>query len=222
MAVSRSPGKPRLLDLFSGAGGAAMGYSRAGFDVVGVDIQRQPRYCGIEFVCADALDVLGTSFMDSFDAIHASPPCQAYSTATRDHSKHPDLYEPVRDLLEASGLPWVIENVPQAPYRTAVTLCGSMFGLKVRRHRIFESSFPIEVPACDHQGQGQPWGVYGDGGGTSVARVGGGSRGRKAKQSDWAELMEMPWATPQEIKEAIPPRYTQYVGTQLMAHLIPK
>ena len=114
--------KPRLLDLFSGAGGAAMGYHRAGFEVVGVDIKPQPHY-PFEFHQADAL----TFPLDGFDAIHASPPCQAYSTMTRKPSDHPDLYAPTRSRLVATGLPYVIENVIGAPYTHGFVLCGSMF-----------------------------------------------------------------------------------------------
>lgn len=211
--------RPRLLDLFCGAGGAAWGYHLAGFDVVGVDSRPQPNYpfC---FVQADALAMLeGSTLLGHFEAVHASPPCQAYSTATRNHSKHPDLYVPTRDLLEATGLQWVMENVPGAPYRSAVTLCGSMFGLRVRRHRIFEASFTIPQPACRHKEQGTPLGVYGDGGGTAAARVGGGSRGVKARQGDFGTLMEMEWAKPQEIVQAIPPAYTKHVGRSLMEAL---
>lgn len=203
--------RPRLLDLFCGAGGAAMGYHRAGFEVVGVDLNPQPRY-PFEFHQADAL----TFDIDGFDVIHASPPCQRYSTATAHPERHPDLLGQVRDRLAASGVPWIIENVPGAPIRRDITLCGSMFGLLVRRHRHFESNVPLTALDCDHRTQGQPWGVYGDGGGTEIARVGGGSRGRKASQSRWGELMGMPWATPQEIKEAIPPAYAEYIGRQLV------
>src|SRR5262252_358856 len=153
--------RPRLLDLFCGAGGAAMGYWRAGFDVTGVDVVPQPSY-PFTFVQADALAYP----LDGFDAVHASPPCQAYSVATGNARRgdHVDLYEPVRRRLEASGLPWVIENVIGAPYRQGVVLCGSMFGLRVRRHRNFEASFLMLAPACDHATQGRPLGVYGAGG----------------------------------------------------------
>jgi hypothetical protein len=118
--------RPRLLDLFCGAGGAAVGYHRAGFDVVGVDINPQPRY-PFEFHQADAM----TFPLDGFDAIHASPPCQAYSHGTPPdkRSNHPDLLDATRDRLNAAGLPWVIENVPRAPLRSPVILCGSQFDL---------------------------------------------------------------------------------------------
>ena len=201
-----------------------MGYYRAGFDVVGVDINPQPNY-PFEFHQRDALEFvrrfeetwLGTRA--EFDAIHASPPCQAYSTITPDRSKHPDLVAPVRELLQATGLPYIIENVVGAPLQTGFVLCGSMFGLKVRRHRLFESNRLIMPPVCDHASQGEPVGVYGRGGGTSVTRPNGTSRGVKAKPSEFADLMGMPWATPKEIVQAIPPAYTEFIGTQLMANL---
>jgi DNA (cytosine-5)-methyltransferase 1 len=216
--------RPRILDLFCGAGGAAMGYHRAGFDVVGVDIAYQPNY-PFGFIQVDALDVRhdGDCFSEfgPFDAIHASPPCQAYSTITPADARdnHPDLVVPVRELLQATGLPYVIENVVGAPLQTGFVLCGSMFGLKVRRHRLFESNRLIMPPVCDHASQGEPVGVYGDGGGTSVTRPNGTSRGVKAKPSEFADLMGMPWATPKEIVQAIPPAYTEFIGTQLMANL---
>ena len=213
--------RPRLLDLFCGAGGAAMGYHRAGFDVIGVDINPQPRY-PFEFHQEDAFDYLaratlgGTSTMaDLFDAIHASPPCPAYSVATPGHRRdgHLDLYEAIRDRLIDIGLPWVIENVIGAPYRSGVILCGSMFGLRVRRHRMFESSELIFPPTpCDHRAQGQVLGVYGDGGGGKFV----GHNGTKAHRHQFGELMGMPWAHPREIVLAIPPAYTEHIGRQLI------
>src|SRR5574337_20985 len=127
--------KPRLLDLFCCAGGCAMGYHRAGFDVVGVDINPQQRY-PFEFHQADAM----TFDLSGFDAIHASPPCQAYTVlgGREDLSHYPDLVDAVRERLQASGKPWIIENVPGAPLRDPITLCGAMFGLRRYRHRLFE------------------------------------------------------------------------------------
>src|SRR5262245_32328515 len=144
--------RPRLLDLFCGAGGAAVGYDRAGFQVVGVDIAPQPNY-PFTFGEADALEYLKWIVLPSlgarkFAAIHASPPCQRWSTKTRNPERHPDLIEPVRVLLESTGLPYVIENVPDAPLRDPVQLCGSSFGLGVQRHRSFETNFPLLVPDC--------------------------------------------------------------------------
>jgi DNA (cytosine-5)-methyltransferase 1 len=204
----------RLLDLFCGAGGAAMGYHRAGFDVVGVDIAPQPHY-PFEFHQGDAM----TWPLDGFDAIHASPPCQAYSTATRDPGRHPDLYELTRARLTRAGVPWVIENVMGAPYRQGVILCGSMFGLRVRRHRCFESSQLLMPPCgCRHAEQGVPLGVYGHGGGGKSTRPSGGG-GTKAKPRDFGALMQMEWATRQEIVLAVPPAYTEHIGAQLLDHL---
>jgi DNA (cytosine-5)-methyltransferase 1 len=211
--------RPRLLDLFCGAGGAAMGYHRAGFDVVGVDIKPQPNY-PFEFHHADALAVTGDfawiDFLLAFDAIHASPPCQAYSVATPAYARdgHPDLVAATRELLEATGLPYVIENVPGAPLDNPVILCGSSLGLRVRRHRLFETNWPLMVPPCMHAHQGQPVGVYGGGTGK------GQKRGRKAMSSAEAiAVMEMPWASRNEAVQAIPPAYTELVGAQLLAHI---
>lgn len=206
-------GRPRMLDLFCGAGGAAAGYHRAGFDVVGVDIAPQPHY-PFQFWRGDALGFMWETGI-KFDAIHASPPCQAYSTLNaRQNKTYPDTYKRVRDALETTGLPWVIENVIGAPYRSGVVLCGSMFGLKVRRHRNFESSLVLYPPGpCEHKRQGRPLGVYGDGGGGQM------TRGFKAHKKDWADLMGMPWATPKEIGQAVPPVYTEWVGSQLLAAL---
>lgn len=135
--------KPRLLDLFCGAGGCAKGYQRAGFHVTGVDIKPQPRYCGDEFHQADALEYLAAHGRE-FDAIHASPPCQRYTmaqNAAKNADAHPDLVDPVRDLLLSTRKPWIIENVVGAPLKNPAVLCGLSFGLKVRRHRLFETSF---------------------------------------------------------------------------------
>src|SRR5690348_13600467 len=145
--------RPKLLDLFCGAGGAAMGYHRAGFDVVGVDIKPQPRY-PFEFHQGDALDPTYRDpwfepwWIDTFNAIHASPPCQAYTKARKLQGKeHPDLIGPTRELLKATGLPYVIENVPGAPLVDPVVLEGQMFeGLATQRARWFETNWPLEVP----------------------------------------------------------------------------
>jgi DNA (cytosine-5)-methyltransferase 1 len=149
--------RPRLLDLFSGAGGCSTGYHRAGFEVVGVDSRPQPRY-PFTFVQADAL----TFPLAGFDAIHASPPCQDYSRAMRGlvrEGRYPRLINAMRDRLEGSGGPWIIETVPGAPLPVqtdlfgahGIELCGTMFGLKVQRHRLFEASFPLAAPrGCNH------------------------------------------------------------------------
>jgi DNA (cytosine-5)-methyltransferase 1 len=118
------------------------------------------------------------------------------------------------------GLPYVIENVQGAPMLTSFVLCGSMFGLRVRRHRLFETSFLVMPPRCDHKGQGEPVGVYGMGG-AFRERPSGGSRGNKAAPAQYAELMEMPWAEPSEIRLAVPPAYTEFIGRQLLEVLTP-
>jgi DNA (cytosine-5)-methyltransferase 1 len=144
---------PRILDLFCGAGGAAAGYASAGWEVHGVDIAPQPHY-PYAFTRGDALSYLDENG-HRYDAVHASPPCQHYSKATRRWAgapaSHPDLVSAVRERLRDLGLPYIIENVTHAPLVSPVVLCGSMFGLGVRRHRLFEASFPVpSPPACDH------------------------------------------------------------------------
>jgi DNA (cytosine-5)-methyltransferase 1 len=143
--------RPKLLDLFCGAGGCSVGYARAGFDVVGVDNMPHPDYPFPMFV-ADAIEFIEDGWIEAgnFDAVHASPPCPRYSVATPSaaRDKHPDLVAPVRELLRATGLPYVIENVPGAPLDTPILLCGSMFDLGVRRHRLFETNAPALQPEC--------------------------------------------------------------------------
>jgi hypothetical protein len=186
-----------MLDLFAGAGGAARGYQQAGFDVVGVDIEPQPHY-PFEFHQADAMEYP----LDGFDAVHASPPCQRYirSGLTAKDGRHPDLLPPIRERLQASGLPWVIENVPGAPMRPDVVLCGSMFGLEVRRHRWFESNVDLFalLPPCCHD---RPVaGVYGNPHG-----AGGAAPGMlPGDLATWSRAMD------------IPPAYTEWVGHQLI------
>jgi DNA (cytosine-5)-methyltransferase 1 len=196
-----------------------MGYHRAGFDVVGVDIKPQPNY-PFEFVQADALEYCDPQHVHMmYDAIHASPPCQAYTTIgkwvgkkTHNLRDHPDLYGPTREMLHASGLPWVIENVIGAPYTHGVTLCGSMFDLPMRRHRNFETSFLIFQPSHRHNGQ-KIYAFYGHGG----RKVLGGQERPPSREGP--ALFGMPWAKWDEIVQAIPPAYTQFIGEQLLAHL---
>ena len=222
--------RPRLLDLFCGAGGAAMGYHRAGFDVVGVDNRPQPNY-PFEFHQGDALEFLETQSMEAwrFDVIHASPPCQAYTGLSTKDGRHPALIEPVRELLDDTGPPWVIENVEGAPLRASMKLCGSMFGLKVRRHRLFEFGGGFQlldlVPPCDHGSQGEIRGYYGRNYGPAlVSKDAIQRRGRKplfrgtVTQAD--EDMGIDWMTEwDEIRESIPPAYTEFIGAQLLQHL---
>ena len=219
---------PRLLDLYCGAGGAGAGYARAGFDVVGVDIAPQPRY-PFEFHEADALGVLRCILerrYDEYDAIHASPPCQthvkglgAVNRALGRENTHVDLIAATRELLQAIGLPYVIENVVGAPLHNPVRLCGSSFGLEVRRHRLFECSFPLLVPPCNHSWQnGDYWTSWRPNGETrrsKVVQVYGHAGGR----SEWPAAMGIDWMTDEELVEAIPPAYTEYLGAQLLQHV---
>ena len=210
--------KPRLLDLFCGAGGAAMGYHLAGFEVVGVDLNPQPRY-PFEFHQADAL----TFPLDGYDVIHASPPCQAYSTlATLTDKTYPDLYVPIRDRLIAASRPWIIENVIGAPYRSGFVLCGSSFGLRIRRHRNFETStLVMNPPRCDHAWQNDK--IYPAlngqdrkrGGRSGIVGVYG--NGGDERADLWPEAMGIDWMTRKELTQAIPPAYTEWIGSQLLA-----
>lgn len=217
---------PKLLDLFCGAGGAAMGYHRAGFEVVGVDIQPQPNY-PFEFIQADVFDFLndasdpdlcpgheGGHCLNEFDVIHASPPCQRYSVASSNKADYPDLYEPIRTRLSFLTTPWVIENVIGAPYASGFVLCGSMFNLPVRRHRNFETSWlHLMGLRCDHANQGRAITITGHGGGVES------KHSKKGIRAEWPEYMGMLWATPKECTQAIPPAYTEYIGRELLCLL---
>ena len=210
--------KPRLLDLFCGAGGCTKGYQRAGFEVVGVDLAAQPNYCGEVFHRGDALEI-GQRLLDSedFDAIHASPPCPAYSRASHYHgvqANHPDLVGPTRDLLNQTGLPWVIENVPGSPVRRDLVLCGEMFGLRVHRHRYFETEgfFAMQPPHGRHTLKGADHNCHIEEG---VARL---VAGNYANHEDAADAMGIDWKiSRRELANAIPPAYTEHIGGYLMA-----
>ena len=218
-------GKPRLLDLFCGAGGAAVGYDRAGFDVVGVDIKPQPNY-PFTFFKADALSILTRLIWGRDDlgpdAIHASPPCQAFVgwqniAALRGRpNEHPNHIPAVRDLLKLTGLPYVIENIVGAPLQDAVTLCGSMFGLNVQRHRLFESNVLLLRPtACGHTGD--ELGVYGKLDGRRLFTRKDGSEQRNPKDlKEASKAMGIDWMDWDELREAIPPAYTEFIGRQLI------
>lgn len=209
--------RPRLLDLFCCEGGAAVGYERAGFEVVGVDILPQPLY-PFEFHQGDALKFV-LEHGHEFDAVHASPPCHFHSTITPDKSKHVDLIPQTREALVALDLPYIIENVEGAKRSLIdpVTLCGSSFGLKVRRHRLFESNIWLSPLTCDHGAQGTPVGVYGALRDGVWARPNGTSRGVKARTVEEArEVMGMPWASWHGTTQAIPPAYTEWLGSQLL------
>jgi DNA (cytosine-5)-methyltransferase 1 len=218
--------RPLILDLFSGAGGAAKGYHNAGFDVIGVDIEPQPRYPYM-FIQADALGYLAEHF--GFDAIHASPPCQAYSTTASLHdNEYPRLIAPVRELLVESGLPYIIENVAGArsELREPIQLCGSSFGLGVWRHRLFEvHGFEVGmVPPCAHHEAPEPIDVTGTGGprrsGSGRRPDGTGGNSRKPENLAHArEVMGIDYMTRQELSEAVPPAYTEWIGSRLMEAL---
>lgn len=209
----------RCLDLFCGAGGAAMGYHRAGFEVVGWDIEHHPDY-PFEHHVGDALDVLAdVDYVRSFDLVHASPPCQAYTNAAKIMRRsHPDLVGPVREHLMAADVPYVIENVPGAPLVNPVTLCGAMFpGLRTYRHRLFESSIPIVAPGHPQHTapitkmgrppqEGEFMHVVGNFSGVNAAR----------------EAMGISWMTRDDLREAIPPAYTEHIGRQVAEHLEPR
>jgi DNA (cytosine-5)-methyltransferase 1 len=212
------PARPRLLDLFCGAGGAAVGYHRAGFDVVGVDIDPQPHY-PFEFHQADALEYP----LDGFDAIHASPPCQAYSTmGNRARLPSPALIETILERFAELSTPWIIENVAGAKQHmpNAFVLTGGMFGLGVHRPRLFMSNVLIlanaPVPPPPHG-----VGVYGrapDGRRLFNRKPNGTYRAPRSLE-EAQTAMGMNWADWHGTKEAIPPAYTEHIGAQLHAHL---
>lgn len=204
--------RPKALDLCCCAGGASMGLWRAGYDVVGVDIEPQPHY-PFMFIQADALEVQ----FRGFDFIWASPPCQAHSLARRiRNNDHPDIIAPIRARLRASGVPWCIENVVGAPLIDPIELCGAMFGLKVYRHRLFECSFPIEAPL--HPEHTAPLRKMGrkPAPGDFMHVVGNFSGVEQAK-----EAMGINWMVRDELREAIPPAMSEYIGRTALALSLP-
>ena len=206
----------KLLDLFCGAGGASAGYAATGFEVHGVDLKHGKRY-PYTYVRADVIDVLrDKNYLDQFDVIHASPPCQTHSitqhlrNAQGKTTSKLDLIPETRAALIESGKPYIIENVPGSPLINPIQLCGSSFGLKVRRHRLFESNMALVGSICDHKSQGRPIGVYGSlndeipKGGKTAATI-----------DEARNAMGISWAIWTELVEAIPPAYTKYLGGQL-------
>ena len=207
--------KPRLLDLFCGAGGAGMGYHRAGFEVVGVDINPQPRY-PFEFHQADALEFP----LDGFDVIHASPPCQAFTALSNRWrgaggvaDAHEDLIAPTRDRLQ--GRRYVIENVHGAPLLCPIVLTGEMFGLRVYRPRLFEC-VPFMLAPDKPPRQRDPVAVYGKPDGRLLWRRKDGTEQHASDLETGSAAMGIDWMEWDELKESIPPAYTEYIGRQLL------
>ena len=211
----------KLLDLYCKAGGASRGYQLAGFEVVGVDIKKQKRY-PYEFIQADCLELMkDMEFLRSFDVITASPPCQTHSitqhlrNAQGKSTDKIDLIPQTREALVASGKPYVIENVPGSPLINPIRMCGSSFGLKVRRHRLFESNIQLTSSICNHKEQGKPVGIYGS------MRDEIPKGGHTAKSIEQArEAMGIDWMIWGELVEAIPPIYTQTIGKQILSVIV--
>jgi DNA (cytosine-5)-methyltransferase 1 len=209
--VQAAQRKPLLLDLCCKQGGAGMGYYQAGFDVLGVDIEPQPRY-PFPMVQADALEFLTFARLSSIDAIHASPPCKSFTRTGWSyrfgyHERHADILTPMRQLLKTTGKPWVIENVPGAPMRPDLELCGCMFELgELERKRWFEFWRPVfELrPPCHHI---EP--IVSPRGNTHY----------KGEADDWARAMSISWMNASGLSQAIPPAYTEHVGRHLLAAL---
>ena len=229
-----------ILDLYCCAGGAATGYYRAGFDVLGVDISPQPNY-PFRFIQADAIEFLERMVAGGtwewigpglFAAAHASPPCQAFlnlgavNRALGRPYEHDDLIAATRDLLEALStewdIPYVIENVPdaRAKLRDPVRVCGTHFGLPLRRHRLFESNVPLVGTPCAHDRFTEPrywtgWRPKGEKRLSTVVQVYGNAGGKH----EWPVAMGIDWMTNDEMAEAVPPAYTEHIGQQLLAQV---
>jgi len=218
--------RPRLLDLFCGGGGCSVGYSRAGFEVIGVDLRPMPNF-PFEFHQSDALEFLAQHGHE-FDAIHASPPCQRHSAMSACRpglaDEYPDLIAPTRHLLDLAGLPYVIENVAGAPLASGddlfgshgVELCGVMFSLPLYRHRLFETSFPITQPS--HPNHAIPASKAGHWRPGTVISVSGNCSPIALARA----AMGIDWMTRDELGESIPPAYTEHIGHQLLAHITRK
>ena len=220
----------RILDLFCGAGGAGMGYHLAFPDaeIVGVDINPQPNY-PFTFMQADAMALRVSrdgewyglpgrpQTLGHFDFVHASPPCQDHSALRTMHEGHGNgwMLAATIDRLAQSGASWVVENVEGATRSmpSAFRLCGSSFGLEVRRHRLFAASFPVLAVPCAHYAQPEPIDVTGTGGPTPGRQRTGGGVSRKPRNLDHARAaMGIDWMSRREISQAIPPAYTRYIG----------
>lgn len=209
----------RVLDLYCGAGGASAGYAQAGLEVVGVDIKPQKRY-PFEFIQSDAIEYL-TKHGHEYDLVHTSPPCQVHSKMTKQHGEndHAELIHPTRNILLQIGVPYVIENVEGAPLLNPTLLCGDMFALgcrydgtfrRLRRHRLFETTFPVEqMPHYKHVGLAV--GVYGQPGGSSKR-----DGLRFPDTAGWREAMQIDWMTADQMAQAIPPAYTKFIGEEFL------
>ena len=222
--------KSLLYDVCCGAGGATKGYQRAGFRVIGIDNKPQKHYCGDGFILMDALEFLDRYNAGEFEraqAFHTSPPCQPYIRMRKLlQSQHkarvyPELIEPIRERLIATGLPYVIENVPGAPLLAPIVLCGSSFGLKVQRHRLFESNVPMLMPHCAHYWQGKEnlpsLSLHRlQGGHSRVVGCYGNGRGKGDNKALWSEALGITWMIRKELAQAIPPAYTEYIGKYLI------
>jgi len=211
----------RIADLFCGAGGAGMGLHRAGFEVIGFDIEPQKNY-PFEFHQQDALTV----DLREFDAVWASPPCQLFTiglnnTQLSDRDKHLDFITPIREIIVDSGLPYIIENVVSAPLQHWIMLCGTMFGLKVIRHRWFESTILLwSFGHSKHNGvlhNGDYIAVYNGKWRNSNSQYP--IPKRFLTKSAWAHAMKIDWMTKQELSQAIPPDFSQHLGRQLFNHI---
>lgn len=217
--------RPVLLDLYCGAGGAAVGYHRAGFDVIGVDVDPQPNY-PFEFHQSDALSWMEGVTGRMYDAIHASPPCQFSSTQTADRSKHTNFIPATRLALQMSGLPYVIENVEGANKHLIdpIRLCGSSFGMDVRRHRYFEANWPIQGKPCEHGWQTPRFrslAIKNVRAGKLATVVGvHGHINYVGEFPIRCKAMGIDWMTNDELVESIPPTYTEWIGGQLIRHLM--
>jgi DNA (cytosine-5)-methyltransferase 1 len=220
----------RALDLYCGAGGATYGLQLAGFHVDGVDLAPQPRYPGERFIRADAIEFLQAVDLRPYDLIWASPPCQRYTSLRHAPGAHrnADLIAPTRELLMRSGRPWVIENVVGAPLIRPVTLCGTMFGLKtpdgaeLRRHRRFETSFPVMQPPCRH-GRGPVIGIYGGHFRDRRRPTGENHRnGSNLPRAHGYAAMGIDWMSTAELSEAIPPAFSCYIAERFLAGTEPR
>lgn len=224
--------KPKLLDLYCKAGGCSAGYAKAGFEVTGVDIAPQPNY-PYKFIHADALEILkDKEYISQFDAIAASPPCQAYSKARSlslarnggQYGDHLDLVPETRELLEATGKPYIIENVAGSPLINPIKLFGSQFkNLYTQRERWFESNIPLKDPEQGRVAMKTPSAGNGIGEDGSISICGsGGVRGLNSVQIKlyWGFAMGgIDWMSRAELAEAIPPAYTEFLGRQLKEYL---